>query len=365
MARKRSHGEGSLTQRRNGLWQGSLMLGGVRRVVYGKTRKEALEKLEALKRQAQEVGRLPDGGTMTVGEYLGHWLEQAAPRLRPKTVYDYEIVCRRHIAPHIGNLRLSKLTPLHIAKLYAALSKGLSPRRVGQVHGVLHKALGDAHRWGLMANNPAALVDAPKRPHVERTLWTPEQVTAFLRALQEGRGGRYGVLFGFLLASGCRVGEALGLRWTDVDWTAGTVHIERQVTELRSKPLEGPPKTRAGVRTIALPTWGLGLLRRRWLEALAEGHGERVFCTERGTVPLQGNLRRALLALCAKLGLPAIRVHDLRHISLSLLAMAGVPLKVAQARAGHSTAQVTLDVYQHVLGDGDKAAAQALEGLGG
>jgi len=329
MARKRSHGEGSLTQRRNGLWQGSLMLGGVRRVVYGKTRKEALEKLEALKRQAQEVGRLPDGGTMTVGEYLGHWLEQAAPRLRPKTVYDYEIVCRRHIAPHIGNLRLSKLTPLHIAKLYAAL------------------------------------VDAPKRPHVERTLWTPEQVTAFLRALQEGRGGRYGVLFGFLLASGCRVGEALGLRWTDVDWTAGTVHIERQVTELRSKPLEGPPKTRAGVRTIALPTWGLGLLRRRWLEALAEGHGERVFCTERGTVPLQGNLRRALLTLCAKLGLPAIRVHDLRHISLSLLAMAGVPLKVAQARAGHSTAQVTLDVYQHVLGDGDKAAAQALEGLGG
>lgn len=364
MAQRRSHGEGSISKRANGLWQASLMVGGVRRVLYAKTRREAAEKLEALKRQAQEAGRLPDGGKMTVGEYLTQWLSQAQGRLRPKTYYDYEILCRRHIIPHIGPLRLVKLSPLHIAKLYASLSKTLSQRRVGQAHGVLHKALADACKWGLIASNPAGLIDPPKRPHSERPLWDLEQVSLFLQALKDGRGGRYGTLLGFLLASGCRIGEALGLRWGDVDWTAGTVRIERQVTELRSKPLEGAPKTRASLRTIALPSWGLELLRRRWLEALSEGQAGRIFCTERGTVPLQGNIRRALHALCAKLGLPVIRVHDLRHISLSLLAMAGVPLKVAQARAGHSTSRMTLDVYQHVLGEGDRAAAEALERMG-
>jgi integrase len=339
------------------------MVGGVRRVLYGRTRREVVEKLDALKRQAQEAGRLPEAGKMTVAEYLAHWLQHAEGRLRPKTYYDYEILCRRHIIPHIGSLRLNKLSPLHIAKLYATLSKGLSQRRVGQVHTVLHKALGDASRWGLIASNPANLVEAPKRPHVERSLWTVEQVNIFLQAIMAGQGGRYGTLLGFLLASGCRIGEALGLRWSDVDLGVGTVRIERQVTELRSKPLEGPPKTNASIRTITLPSWGLELLRRRWIEALAEGQAGRVFCTERGTVPLQGNIRRALIALCERLSLPQARVHDLRHVHLSLLAMSGVPLKVAQARAGHSTSRMTLDVYQHVLGDGDKAAAAALDGV--
>ncbi|MBC7234241.1 MAG: site-specific integrase [Chloroflexi bacterium] len=304
---------------------------------------------------------MPDAGKMTVGGFMAHWLEQTQARVRPKTFYDYEIIARLHIVPHVGHLRLSRLTPLRIARLYADLSKTQSPRRVAQVHCLLHKALGDARKWGLISENPTDMVDAPKRPQVERKLWTPDQVAAFLRAILDGKGGRYGALFGFLLASGCRLGEALGLRWSDVDWEAGTVRIERQVTELRSKPIECPPKTRAGIRTITLPTWGVTLLRHQWLRALAEGHGDRVFCTEAGTVPLQSNVRRALRGFCAKVGLPAIRVHDLRHTSLSLLAMSGVPLKAAQQRAGHSSAQITLETYQHVLGDGDQAAAKALD----
>jgi len=359
---RKTNGEGTVYRRKDGRWQAALQVNGKRQVVYGRTRQAVTEKLRALQAQAHQVGRLPDAGNMTLGEFLQHWLEQAAPRLRPKTLADYQGLLRVHILPGLGGMRLSKLQPLHLARHYAALRKGgASGFRLEKIHCILHKALQDAFRWGLLASNPASLIDAPKRPHTERPLWTHEQV--LLQAILDGHGGRYGPLLGFLLASGCRVGEALGLRWTDVDWTAGAVHIERQVTELCSKPLEGPPKTRAGIRTIALPAWGLELLRRRWLQALSEGQAGRVFCTEVGTVPLQGNVRRALTALCARLGLPRVRVHDLQHISLSLLAMSGVPLKVTQARAGHSTARMTLDVYQHVLGDGDRVAAQALNGL--
>ncbi|MBC7316491.1 MAG: site-specific integrase, partial [Chloroflexi bacterium] len=259
MAGKRSSGEGSIFRRKDGRWQASLQAGGVRRTVYGKTRQEVAQKLDALKAQAKG-GRLPDAGKMTVGGFMAHWLEQTQARVRPKTFYDYEIIARLHIVPHVGHLRLSRLTPLRIARLYADLSKTQSPRRVAQVHCLLHKALGDARKWGLISENPTDMVDAPKRPQVERKLWTPDQVAAFLRAILDGKGGRYGALFGFLLASGCRLGEALGLRWSDVDWEAGTVRIERQVTELRSKPIECPPKTRAGIRTITLPTWGVTLL---------------------------------------------------------------------------------------------------------
>jgi integrase len=238
------------------------------------------------------------------------------------------------------------------------------------VHAFLRKLLADAHRWGLLPNNPAALVDVPKGETRQLNLWIQEQVAAFLRAMLEDDNA-YGGLFSFLLATGCRIGEALGLLWSDIDWTQGTIRIERQITELHSKPLELSPKTRAGVRTLTVPAWGMSVLHRqkaktaqwRLRSGKAWTTSERVFTTTNGTVPLQGNVRRALHESCVRLGLPLLRIHDLRHISLSLLAMSGVPLKVTQQRAGHSNPSVTMQIYTHVLGDGDKLAAKALESV--
>ncbi|MBI4496343.1 MAG: site-specific integrase [Chloroflexi bacterium] len=365
-AGRRSDGEGSVTQRKNGLWQASLMVNGHRQFAYGKTREDVAGKLRKLQGVAEQNGQLPHPGRLTVGDYLHQWLEQAEPRLRAKTAVDYEILVRLHIAPHLGKTLLSKLSALQVARLYATLLReGRSPRRVQQAHGLLHKALGDAHKWGLLASNPAAVVDAPRRERHTPRLWTQEQTQRCISAVLEGhQGGQYGPLLGFLLASGCRVGEALGLRWSDVDWQPQRVRIERQVTEVRGRPQEGPPKTEAGVRTIALPSWGMALLRQQREQVAAWKVGsQRVFPTQVGSVPLQGNVRRSLDSLCAKLGLTRVTVHQLRHISLSLLAMAGVPVKVAQERAGHSTPTMTLRVYTHVLGDGDRTAAAALDAL--
>lgn len=340
--------------------------------VYARSRAEVAEKLRIIQEQARQAGRLPDAGRLTVAEYLQQWLAQAGQRLRPTTMADYRIMAEKHVAPRIGSIRLLKLNPLQLGRFYAALAQdGMSGRRRQMVHALLHKALGDAHRWGLVPNNPAALVDMPQQERRELQLWTPGQVGTFLRAVQTGQGGQYGPLLGFLLASGCRIGEALGLRWADVDFDSTTVRIERQVTEVRGQPIEQAPKTESGVRSIAIPAWGMDLLRRqkaqvnRWRLRSGRAHGwpERVFPTSAGTVPLRGAIKRALHALCGRLGLPRLRVHDLRHLSLSLLAKAGIPLKDLQRRAGHSEARTTLEIYTHILGNGDRQAAKALERL--
>ncbi|MGI5836440.1 MAG: site-specific integrase, partial [Chloroflexota bacterium] len=171
---RKSNGEGCITRRPNGLWQASLQLDGKRRTVYGKTRQEVADKLRTLQGAARENGHLPDPGRLTLQEYLHQWLEQAEGRLRPKTRQEYIDVANVHILPHIGPVRLSRLTPLHLARLYTRLQKdGVSSFRREKAHTLLHKLLADAHKWGLLANNPAALVDGPKREHRERQLWAP------------------------------------------------------------------------------------------------------------------------------------------------------------------------------------------------
>ena len=366
---RRSPGEGSITQRPSGLWQARLQIGGVRQTVYGRTRSDVAGKLRELTQTANTAGRLPTNTKQTLAEYLSDWLTQAEARLRPTTLADYQTMVCKHIVPTLGPTRLARLTPLQLAKYQTTLARTLSPRRVRMVHDLLHKVLGDACRWGLVASNPVALVEAPQREDVERVMWSPEEVQAFTVALVNGDPGQYGPVLLFLLASGCRIGEALGLRWSDFDDRAGSVSIQRQVVQLGQVFHEGAPKTRHGVRVVALPDFGVRALQQqrarnaenrlrlgaRWRDASG-----RVFLTQTGTTPERGNIKRALHAVCDRLGLPRISPHGLRHLHLSLLAMNGVPLKVAQQRAGHSTPVITARVYQHVLGDADKEAAEAI-----
>ncbi|MBI4499327.1 MAG: site-specific integrase [Chloroflexi bacterium] len=368
----RSPGEGSISQRTDGRWCGALMVNGKRTYVYGRTRAEAVDKLRRLSDQARHSGRLPDPGTLTLGAFLHAWLDQAATRLRPGSYATYETLARLHVLHYLANVKLSRLQPLHVVRLQADLARsGRGTRRRQMVRSFLHTALGDAVRWGLLTTNPVAQVDAPRHEPKEPALWTPEQTAAFVGAVLEGQGGQYGYLFVFLLATGVRAGEARGLCPEDVDGPAGTVRIARQVTFVRNRPVDLPPKSRSGKRTISLPAWGLEALKRQralgaaWrLKAGAAWlGGTRIFTAETGAPPKASTLRRSLHRLAARLGLPPLRIHDLRHISLSLLAMAGVPVKVAQERAGHSTPSVTLRVYTHVLGDGDRAAAAALDVL--
>ncbi len=366
---RRSPGEGSVYQRSDGKWCGAIQCAGKRKVVYGKTRSEVVSKLRALSAEVRDTRSLSSSGRTTLSDFLTQWLQQSHEHRRPKTYVDYSIMARKHIASILGTSQLSRITPVHLVHLYGSLGKSLSPRRVRMVHDLLHKVFEDARRWGLLPMNPADMVDAPKRQNTEPTIWNPDQAAKFVEAVQQGKVGTYGPLLGFLLASGCRVGEGVGLRWSDVDFELSAVRITRQITEVSGVPTELLPKTKAGVRTVVIPTCGMRLLHRQraqvatWQLQVGEQWkgNDRVFVSQTGNVPSFSNVRRAFDGACIREGLPKIRIHDLRHLHLSILTMNVVPVKVARARAGHSSPVVTMRVYQHIIGDPNRQAAQVLE----
>ena len=143
----RSRGEGSIVQRTDGRWQASLQVHGIRKAVYGRTRQEAARRLGELRRQAIETGALPDAGNRTLDDLLDHWLETAAPTLKPRTLADYEQTCGLYLRPDLGQTRLDRLTPDRIQRLYTDPQKRGLRRAPAKAHAVLHRPLKLAVLW--------------------------------------------------------------------------------------------------------------------------------------------------------------------------------------------------------------------------
>ena len=367
MSSRRLSGEGSIRQRPDGRWEIRLRVGSHRYSRYAADKAGALAVLQELRGQ-HAAGMLTPATSLTLGAYLAEWLTAHAPALRPSTVESYRQLCG-HAGP-LKEVRLTRLEPRHIAALYGQKQQGLSAGRVLKLHRMLHKALGDAVRWGILPRNPAAGVDPPRPNSKQPQLWTLAQIRVFLAACeQEDRSDAR--LLAFLLLSGLRLGEALALTWADLDIEAGTIQVQRSLTHVEGKPIEGPPKTGTGVRTLMLPPEALAVLRwqhtrqveRRLAAGLTWQGGERVWTTSEGTAYQRQNVRRSLRALCNRAGLPCIRVHDLRHLNATLMVTGGVDPKTAQRRLGHATLQMTLQVYARSLSEADVQAASALSRL--
>lgn len=153
MAKRRGHNEGSIYRRDDGLWVGAVTIGrdaagrNRRRVVYGKTRRDAAEKLTKLLTDAQQ-GIPVDPSRQSLGDFLVRWLDDAVTgTVRPNTMESYKYTLK-HILPSIGHLQLSKLTPQHLVKLYRQKQDAGLTRTVVLIHALLHKALGQATKWG-------------------------------------------------------------------------------------------------------------------------------------------------------------------------------------------------------------------------
>jgi integrase len=216
MSKRRGAREGSIFQRKDGRWVGQLDLGyvvtpqGRRRhyhTVYGTSRADVAEGLTKLLRK-QHTGTLTTAGKETVGAYAATWLDEKAS-LRPSTRRSYGWLIRCHLIPEIGTVRLEKLTPADVRRMFQRRGdSGLAPRSVHHLRAVLSQAVKD----GLIARNAAALADAVRVPDHETRVFSPEQARTFLEAI---RGDRLEALYGAALALGLRQGEALGLRWQD------------------------------------------------------------------------------------------------------------------------------------------------------
>jgi integrase len=309
-----------------------------------------------------------DAGKVTVREFFDHWLDTAAPTLRPSTVRRYRDLARLHIVGVVGNLKLAKLSPAEVQRLYAdRLAAGLSPTSVRHVHGLLHRALGDAVRWGLLARNVTDAVDPPRRSTPEARTWDAREVAAVLSA---AANDDHEALWRLALLTGMRRGELLGLRWTDIDLDGGVLSVRRTMSRGASSRLEnGEPKTASGRRRIALPASVIDSLRRhrvRQLEyrlkaGLAFEDRGLVFTNETGGPVHPNTLSARFRRLIVTVGVPTIRFHDLRHTCATLLLGQGVHPKVVQERLGHTDIAMTMNLYSHVTADMQRQAADQLD----
>ena len=196
---------------------------------------------------------LAGGKAPSAAQWLMHWLEtMAVSRLRPRTLEGYRSNIELHLLPHLGHHQLDRLQPEHLEACYRdLLAQGLSPATVLVNHRIISRALKVAMQRGRVARNVAALVDPPRVIKPELTPLTAGEARSVLAA---AAGVANSARWSVALALGLRQGEALGLLWRDVDLTQGTLTVRRALQRQKGKGLVlVEPKSRAGVRTVALP----------------------------------------------------------------------------------------------------------------
>jgi len=373
---------GSIRRRGKASWELTVELGvdpmtrkRKRRFVSVKgTRRDAERELTAVAR-AIDTGIAVDPSRETVGEYLRRWLrDYAQANVAPRTFDRYRSIVEEHLIPALGSVRLSALRPPHIVdaerRWLAGGRKrgrgGLSPRTVLHHHRLLHEALRHAVRWQLLSVNPCAAVTPPRAMRKEMNSLDAEQAQALLSA---ARGTRFDVQVTAALYSGLRLGELLGLRWRDLDLDAGRLSVQQTLQPVRGGGVVfGPTKTHRSRRSVSIPAVVVERLREhrrlqveaRLIAGDAWEDSDLVFTDALGRPQPPGPLREGFYKLLAAAGLPPIRLHDLRHTMATLMLAAGEHPKVVSERLGHSTVNLTLDTYSHVLPGLQQAAAERL-----
>jgi integrase len=373
--KRRGRAEGSVYRRSDGRWVGAHHLGYAggsrrRKVVYGRTQAEVVEKLAEVKRDFA-AGLTVDAKRQSVGQFLVRWLDDVArPSVRPRTFISYEQIARVHLIPGLGGHQLSRLNPQIVQAFLNERSKsGLSPQTVSYLRAVLRNALGTAERWGLVVRNAAALAAPPKVERHSAAFLLPGDARRLLRALA---GDRNEALFVVALATGLRQGELLGLRWQDVTLDSiglGSVTVHQQMSRVHGKPVAAEPKTSRSRRSVTMAPFAAKALRSyraRQLEdrVLAGARWtdlDLVFATTIGTPLDPRRLARTLALATGRAGLPQMRFHDLRHSCASILAAQGVQPRVAMEILGHSDIRTTLSIYTHVLPGVQNEAATLME----
>src|SRR5215217_5771158 len=369
---RRGNGEGSIRRRADGRWEGRYTVhtdeGPKQKTVYGRTRKEAAEKLTEVM-AGRDKGLVFDAGKLTVGEHLAWWLEDVVKLSSSHRTYStHAQEVHDHVAPTLGRIKLRGLRKAHIDRLYREkLDFGLSPSTVRRVHAVLHRALEEAVKGDLIPRNPAAHANKPKVKLEEPEPLDISQAAAFLKA---AKGDRFEALYILCLMCGLRQGEALALHWRDIDLDGGTLRVNLQLQRVRGGGgLRFSEPKNASRRSVGLPQRAVSALqshRKRQLEEkLRAGplyqDGDLVFASRHGTpMDAQNIVNRYYKPLLERAGLPPIRFHDLRHSCLSLLAQRGEPIRDLQALAGHATAAFTLQRYTHHYDASAKRTADAM-----
>ena len=319
---------------------------------------------------------------VTVADYLREWLSGLRSEdLKETTIVSYERAVYHHLigpadAPHaIGRVQLQRLTREQVRTHFARLAEGgrmdgrggLGPASLGVVFATLTKALGSALESGRVRSNVAVgatkRMAAMRRPAAQGPkAWSVGELAIFLESVRQDR---LYALWRLLAMTGMRRGEALALRWEDVDLGAGTVSITKQRVRVGRRVLEYAPKSAKSVRTVAIDEETVAVLRRHAARQ-TEGLEQRYIFTSPTGEPLSpAAVSSAFADLVAAALLPTLSIHGLRHTHATLALLEGMPLHVVSARLGHSSPTITLGVYAHSLPQDDAdVAAQFAAKLG-
>jgi integrase len=364
---RRGSGEGGIFQRESdGRWVATVELGKgsngkrLRKTVYGSTKRQVQAKLKAAQ-DARDKGIVTSGGNMTVSAWLDQWLDglDATAKLKASTRRSYREVVDLYVRPHLGHIRLARLTPEDVEKMGRTLSEaGKSGNTQRLARTILRRALGQAERRGYVARNVVALTDAPAVKVDERPVLTPEQAKQLFDALHDDR---LLPLYVVAIHTGLRQGELLALRWSDVDLGAGTLTVTGTLDrKIRQRT---DPKTDKSRRNVPLTPQAMEALQvhqvRQNLEG-TQGSDDLVFTSARGTALYDSNIRKHWHRVSANLGLASMPWHNLRHSAATIMLAQGVPIEVVSRVFGHASIRITADIYGHVSPETNRHAADAM-----
>ncbi len=334
------------------------------------------EQVKRILYEAQN-GTFIEPGKVTVAEFFDRWYdEHVKPNLAPGTDRGYEMNIRNHIKPQLGKYKLTALSKTHISNFYTdRLKYGLSAQTVKHLKEIIHSALETAIEWELINLNVSDGITLPTITKPEMQVWNINEVNLFVNALKESE---YYPLFHLDLFTGLRRSELLGLRWKDINLATGELSINRSLHYKHTKGVKGgtfefrPPKSKKGQRSIPLTPLSLEVMNAHYEHSkaimteagLPFDNETLVFCHQDTGLPLlPSSISHAWTRIIKSLGLKRIRLHDARHTHASILLAMGVHPAIVQQRLGHSSIQITIDTYSHLLPGLQQAAAKSFDAI--
>ena len=376
MARKRKNGEGTVRLRKDGRWEGRVVIGydeknlPKTKNVLAKTKSECVEKLKQLQEQYAPPKSDKVKPDMPFGEWMDFWYQNySRPKLRPTTRSGYEGRIYQHIIPELGSIPLDQLTQKDLQQFYARLKKsgrllhtehygkGLSDCMVRACHMNCRSALEKAVQEGLIRINPAVGCKLPPKKAREMQVLTREEIQRFLiQAKAEG----YFELFLLELTTGLRRGELLALQWDDLNLETGELQVTKQVYRTKEDGLLiSQPKTKSSIRTVSLPPPLLNILK----EYKESVNSQWMFPSPvKEDSPLDpAHIRTRLHLILEHAQCKQIRFHDLRHTFATIALGNGMDVKTLSAMLGHVSAATTLDIYTHITSPMRSEAAAKID----
>lgn len=363
---RRGKNEGTIFRKPNGSWMAQVSIDG-RRMSHGSASRADCQAWVRRTLDQIDGGMTYEGRSLTLSAYLDEWIGVKRNAIRASTAFQYEKLIHLYIVPGLGKVKLKDLTLRTVNLFYQRLvAQGSGISNVRYTHRVLHAALEQAARGGMIVRNPAHGAVVPKHPHREMQMLNEQEAGLLLMA---AGASRYRSLYHLALVTGMRLSELRGLKWDDIDWHRGTLTVKRQMQDVPGRgPKEIAPKTRSGTRSILLGERTMSELREQKKRLEAErvtcaGWQDKglVFPSSIGTAFAKTDVQRDYWRTLKLAGVRRIRFHDLRHTAASLMLNHGVPAIVVAKILGHANAGITLTIYAHSMLDMQAQAAGVMD----